>query len=126
VEGGGFSSRTLCFLSHLVSDHNPRACRTASGSGTTIEGTETDVDHLLGTGVATHPRHCVTATATGVTRAADATQGAPDGIVGLGVLLPDVMAIETGIGTAESETVRHLDSFLSFWLITGTEYGVYR
>lgn len=90
----------------------------------TIVGTGTDPDHLgieAATGV-THRR----ATATGVSHATDGTRGAPDGTVGLGVLFLDVMAIETGIGTAESETVRQSDFFLSSWLIVLTKYGMYR
>lgn len=65
------------------------------------------------------------ATATGVKHAADATQGALDETAGLGVLL-DVMVIETGIGTAESETFQALRFLLSFLLIVLTRYGVCR
>ena len=82
-------------------------------SGTTTEGTETDADHLKGTGAATEVTSTGTphpATVTGVKHAADATQGVRNETAGLGVLL-DVTGIETGIKNVESEMVRHLSFF---------------
>lgn len=71
------------------------------------------MDHLQGTGAAREVTGIETphpATVTGVKHAADATQGALNETAGLGALL-GVKAIETGIGTAESEMVRHLGFF---------------
>jgi hypothetical protein len=93
----------------------------------TIEGTEIDAGHLLGTGAATGVTGTRThyGTARGVKHAAHASQGVLDGTAGLGVLL-DVTVIETAIETAESETVRQPDFFLRFWLTVLTKYGVHR
>ena len=74
---------------------------------------------MTGTGVHHH------ATATGLKHAADATQGARDGAVGLAVLLLDVRAIKFGIGTTESEMVGRLHFFQNFWLITTDQKMVY-